>query len=88
MKDDAIHHLSMLEKLEISDQLKVRSTDSIYEHIMARLSEIKTEEEWSNEETGQNFAEMVKGGGNKGGMVGNPMAGGADMMQQQMMMMM
>lgn len=55
---------------------------------MAKLSEIKTEEEWSNEETGQNFAEMVKGGGNKGGMVGNPMAGGADMMQQQMMMMM
>ena len=79
MKDDQLHHLSMLEKLEISDQLKVRSEDSIYEHMMAKLNEIKTEEEWSNEETGHNLAEMVKaGGGNRGGM---PMSGGGNMMQ-------
>lgn len=63
MKDDALHHLTMLEKLSITDMLSARFDDSIFEHLMDKLHEIKKEEEWENEETGHKLAEAVHGGG-------------------------
>ena len=53
----------MLEKLSMNDLLSARYEDSIFEHLMDKLHEIKIEEEWENEETGHKLAEAVHGGG-------------------------
>jgi hypothetical protein len=63
MKDDQLHHLSMIEKLNITDALKIRFEDSFFEHMIEKLAEIKKDEEWDNEETGHKMADAVHGGG-------------------------